>query len=230
MTEKVGWTRGSSAAAVLGLYSGFMVAVAVAAIYPEDPLRSAAKAWAITMLFSIIFLTPLLSKGRKRGRPETLLILDNIRADLQPFDEGVNRWRALSHIRREGTGVSINMLDSSKPMAIVKQAITHGDICSVQFRIKPRDDAELRRAIIAFLVAELGSSRVSKKNNSITVMQPLIMDSATLITRSMMMIPPLMVMGIMAFDSFAPGNLIARISGGIAGMFLGMMIITNRGR
>jgi hypothetical protein len=207
-----------------------MVAVAVAVIYPEDPLRSAAKAWAITMLFSIIFLTPLLSKGRKRGRPETLLILDNIRADLQPFDEGVNRWRALSHIRREGTGVSINMLDSSKPMAIVKQAITHGDICSVQFRIKPRDDAELRRAIIAFLVAELGSSRVSKKNNSITVMQPLIMDSATLITRSMMMIPPLMVMGIMAFDSFAPGNLIARISGGIAGMFLGMMIITNRGR
>ncbi len=230
MTEKVGWTRGSSAAAVLGLYAGFMVAVAVAVIYPEDPLRSAAKAWAITMLFSIIFLTPLLSRGRKRGRPETLLILDNIRADLQPFDEGVNRWRALSHIRREGTGVSINMLDSSKPMAIVEQAITHGDICSVQFRIKPREDAELRSAIIAFLVAELGSSRVSKKNNSITVMQPLIMDSATIITRSMMMIPPLMVMGIMAFDSFAPGNLIARISGGIAGVFLGMMIITNRGR
>ena len=230
MTEKVGWTRGSSAAAVLGLYSGFMVAVAVAAIYPEDPLRSAAKAWAITMLASIIILTPLLARGRKRGRPETLLILDNIRADLQPFDEGVNRWRALSHIRREGTGVSIKILDSSKPMAIVKQAITHADICSVQFRIKPREDAELRSAIIAFLVAELGSSRVSKKNNSITVMQPLIMDSATIITRSMMMIPPLMVMGVMAFDSFAPGNLIARIGGGIAGMFLGMMIITNRGR
>jgi hypothetical protein len=39
-----------------------------------------------------------------------------------------------------------------------------------------------------------------------------------------------MLMGIMAFDSFSPGNLVARISGGIAGMFLGIMIITNRGR
>ncbi len=230
MTEKVGWTRGSSAAAVLGLYSGFMVAVAVAVIYPEDPLRSATKAWGITMLASIILLTPVLSRGRKRGRPETLLLLDNVRDDLQVFNEGVNNWRALSHIRREGTGVSIKILDSSKPMAIVKQAITHADTCSVQFRIKPREDAELRSKIIAFLVSELGASRVSKKNNSITVMQPLLMDRATIVTRSMMMVPPLMVMGIMAFDSFAPGNLAARISGGIAGMFLGIMIITNRGR
>ncbi|MGY8670035.1 MAG: hypothetical protein ACKVJ7_03185 [Candidatus Poseidoniales archaeon] len=230
MAERVGWTRGSSAAAVLGLYCGFMVAVAVAVIYPEDPLRSAAKAWGITMIVSIITLTPFLSRGRKRGRPETLLILENVRDDLQVFNEGVNRWRALSHIRREGTGVSIKILDSSKPMAIVKQAITHANICSIQFRIKPREDAELRSAIISYLVKELGASRVSKKNNSITLMQPLIMDRATIITRSMMMIPPLMLMGIMAFDSFSPGNLVARISGGIAGMFLGIMIITNRGR
>ncbi len=230
MTEKVGWTRGSSAAAVLGLYSGFMVAVAVAVIFPEDPLRSAAKAWGITMLASVILLTPFLSRGRKRGRPETLLILDNIRDDLQVFNEGVNNWRALSHIRREGTGVSIKILDSSNPMAIVKKAITHAEICSVQFRIKPREDADLRRIIIDYLVRELGASRVSKKNNSITVMQPLIMDRATVITRSMMMIPPLMVMGIMAFDSFSPGNFVARIGGGIAGVFIGIMIITNRGR
>ena len=230
MSEKVGWTRGASAAGVLGLYAGFMVAVAVSVIYNDDPLRSAGKAWALTMAISIVFLTPILSRGRKRGRPETSLLLNKIRDDLMKFDEGVNRWRSLSHVRREGTGVSIRMLDSKNPMMIVKQALPHSEDCNVQFRIKPSDDPELRARIIDYLSRSVGSSRISKKNHAITVTQPINIDRATLITRSMMIFPPLMLLGMMAVDSLSPGSTIARIGGCIAGLFLGIMIVTNRGR
>ena len=50
MEEKVGFRKGLSAAVVLGLYSGFMLAVAIAMVLGNDGLVTAAFLWGLTIV------------------------------------------------------------------------------------------------------------------------------------------------------------------------------------
>ena len=71
MEEKVGFRRALSAAVVLGLYSGFMLAVAIAMVLGTEGLKIAGFLWGATILVCSIILTPILAGGRKRGLSET---------------------------------------------------------------------------------------------------------------------------------------------------------------
>ena len=71
MEEKVGFRRALSAAVVLGLYSGFMLAVAIAMVLGTEGLKIAGFLWGATILSCSIILTPILAGGRKRGLSET---------------------------------------------------------------------------------------------------------------------------------------------------------------
>ena len=87
MEEKVGFKRALSAALVLGLYAGFMLAVGVAQFKIEDnALQSGFFIWGVTIITSAIFLTPILSMGRRRGRPDTEEDVLEVRAQLQDLN------------------------------------------------------------------------------------------------------------------------------------------------
>ena len=70
MEEKVGFRRAFSASIVLGLYSGFMLAVAIAMSFGNGGLKLAAFLWGLTIVLCALFLTPLLAISRKRGIPD----------------------------------------------------------------------------------------------------------------------------------------------------------------
>jgi hypothetical protein len=54
-------------------------------------------------------------------------------------------------------------------------------------------------------------------------------DRGVIITRAMMLCPPLMVGGALGFSSVSPGEPALTIAGGVAGAMLGFLIITNKG-
>lgn len=63
-----------------------------------------------------------------------------------------------------------------------------------------------------------------------TIVPEVIIDRSVIVTRVMMLCPPLMVGGSVGFYSVAPGQPMLVVLGAIAGAILGMMIVTNKGR
>ena len=64
-------THAFSASIVLGLYSGFMLAVGLAMSTDGSEIMLAIYLWALTIVVSALLLTPILARGRKRGRKAT---------------------------------------------------------------------------------------------------------------------------------------------------------------
>ena len=98
MEEKVGFRRALSASIVLGLYSGFMLAVAIAMSASQDGFQLALFLWGVTIVVSALFLTPVLASGRKRGLPDTDQDVTQLRLALEEFNEGIGGWRTLSQM------------------------------------------------------------------------------------------------------------------------------------
>jgi hypothetical protein len=76
----------------------------------------------------------------------------------------------------------------------------------------------------------VSSSRIQRRTKSLTIVPDVKIDSSTIITRVMMLCPPLMVAGSMGFYSVAPGQPLLVLIGATAGAVLGMLIVTNQGR
>ncbi len=228
MEEKVGFRRGLSAASVLGLYAGFMLAVGVAVTFDDNALIMAAILWALTIVVSAIFLTPLLAKGRRRGRPDTEEDVAAMRAALEPYNEGVGGWRTLSHIRGDGLGVSVSLSDSENPLLIMEKSLQMADSIRVIFRFS-RSESSLRDRILSMVEEKISPTRIQRRTKTITISTPQILDRGIVITRSMMICPPLMVLGAIGFSSISNGDSILAAVGAIAGLLLGVLVITNKG-
>lgn len=228
MEEKVGFRRGLSAASVLGLYAGFMLAVAVAVTFEKDALIMAAMFWAITIVVSAIFLTPILAKGRRRGRPDTEEDVSVVRGALESFNEGVGGWRALSHIRGDGLGVSVSLSDSENPLLIMEKSLQIADSVRIIFRFS-KNESDLRDRILSIIEERISRTRIQRRTKTITITTPQILDRGIFITRSMMICPPLMVLGAIGFSSISNGDSILAGIGAIAGLLLGVLVITNKG-
>lgn len=228
MEEKVGFRRGLSAASVLGLYAGFMLAVAVAVTFEKDALIMAAMFWAITIVASATFLTPILAKGRRRGRPDTEEDVSVVRGALESFNEGVGGWRALSHIRGDGLGVSVSLSDSENPLLIMEKSLQIADSVRIIFRFS-KNESDLRDRILSIIEERISRTRIQRRTKTITITTPQILDRGIFITRSMMICPPLMVLGAIGFSSISNGDSILAGIGAIAGLLLGVLVITNKG-
>ena len=228
MEERVGFRRGLSAATILGLYAGFMIAVGVAVTFEEKALTYAAYVWCLTIAISAIMLTPILAKGRKRGRTDTEEDVAAIRSSLNDCNEGVGRWRTLSHVRGEGMGVSISLASASNPLLIIEKSLQLSNEIRLIFRFS-KNESELRERVLLILEQKIGLSRIQRRTKSLTVVPPIVMDRGIMITRSMMLCPPLMVGGAIGFSSIAPGQPLLALVGGLAGIMLGLLVITNRG-
>ena len=229
MEERVGFRRGLSASAVLGLYAGFMLAVGVSVITDKDSLVKAGLVWGSTIFVSIIILTPILARGRKRGRNDVDEDVTELRNALEKCNQGVGGWRTLSHVRGEGFGVCVILTDLTNPLPIIETALTKSDEIRIIFRFA-KDDLDLRGIVLKHLETKFPSSRLQKRNRTISVMTENSIDSAVIVTRTMMIGPPLIVGGSIAFSSITPGNIPLIIAGGIAGLMLAVLITTNKGR
>ncbi|MDE0954679.1 MAG: hypothetical protein OR994_08375 [Candidatus Poseidoniales archaeon] len=229
MEEKVGFKRAFSASIVLGLYSGFMLAVAIAMSMSKDGLQLATFLWGLTIVLCALFLTPVLASGRKRGRPETDEDLTKLRLALDEFNEGIGGWRTLSHVRGEGMGVSISLSNASNPLTIIEKSLQIAGKCKIIFRF-PKNDPSLRDRTLPILEQKVGISRIQRRTKSLTVTPLVILDRTTIITRAMMLCPPLMAAGAMGFYSVAPEQPTLAFVGAAAGAILGMLVVTNKGR
>ncbi|MDP6869218.1 MAG: hypothetical protein QGI21_00385 [Candidatus Poseidoniaceae archaeon] len=229
MEERVGFRRGLSAAVVLGLYAGFMLAVGASVIFDEDALLNAGILWALTIVISSIVLTPILAMGRKRGRNDVDEDVSALRSALEPCNQGIGGWRALSHVRGEGFGVCVSLTDMKNPLPIIENALTKADEIRIIFRFA-KGDLDLRTKVLKHLEANYPSSRLQKRTRTISVMPENSIDKAVIVTRTMMIAPPLMVGGAVAFSSITPGNISLIIAGGVAGLMLSLLITTNKGR
>ncbi len=229
MEEKVGFKRAFSASVILGLYSGFMLAVAIAMSMSKDGFQLAFFLWGLTIVLCALFLTPVLANGRKRGRPETDEDLTKLRQGLEEFNEGLGGWRTLSHVRGEGMGVSISLSDASNPLTIIEKSLQIADRCKIAFRF-PKNDLSLRDRTLPILEQKVGISRIQRRSKSLTVIPEVIFDRSVIITRSMMLCPPLMAAGAMGFYSVSPGQPALVLIGAVAGAILGILVVTNKGR
>ena len=229
MEERVGFRRALSASIILGLYSGFMLFVAIAMAMGSEGLKIAGFLWSLTILLCALVLTPFLAVGRKRGVTETDEFVKSLRSGLEPLNEGVGGWRVLSHVRGEGMGASISLSNSSNPLLIIEKALNISVDSKLTFRF-PKDNPNLRDMVLPILVEKVGTSRIQRRTKSLTVVPEVIIDRSTIITRVMMLCPPLMVGGSLGFYSVSPGQPLLPFLGAIAGAILGMMIVTNQGR
>ena len=150
MEEKVGFRRALSAAVVLGLYSGFMLAVAIAMVLGTEGLKIAGFLWGATILSCSIILTPILAGGRKRGLSETDATVKKLRNGLSEFNEGVGGWRSLSHVRGEGMGASVSLSHASNPLIIIEKALKLASDCKITFRFS-KSDPTLRDKVLPIL-------------------------------------------------------------------------------
>jgi len=229
MEEKVGFRRALSASIVLGLYSGFMLAVAIAMSVREGGFQLAVFLWGVTIVVSALFLTPVLASGRKRGLPDTDQDVNQLRQALDEFNEGVGGWRPLSHVRGEGMGVSISLSNASNPLTIIEKSLQVSEKCKIAFRF-PKHDKSLRDRTLLILEEKVGVSRIQRRTKSLTVVPERILDRSTIITRVMMLCPPLMAAGSMGFYSVSPDQPTLLFVGAVAGAILGILVVTNKGR
>jgi hypothetical protein len=206
-----------------------MLAVAIAMSLGNDGLKLAAFLWGLTIVVCALFLTPLLAISRKRGIPDIDEHVTKFRNALDEFNEGVGGWRAFSHIRGQGMGVSISLSNASNPLTIIERSLQIVDKCKLVFRFS-KTEISLRDRTLLVLNEKVGASRIQRRTKSLTIVPEVNIDRSAIITRVMMLCPPLMVAGSMGFYSVNPDQPILAFIGATAGAVLGMLIVTNQGR
>ena len=225
----MGYSRAFSASIVLGLYSGFMLAVGLAMSTDGSEIMLAIYLWALTIVVSALLLTPILARGRKRGRKATDEDVDDIRREMNDLNEGVGGWRTLSHIRGEGMGVSISLADANNPLLIIEKVIVLSERYRLILRF-PKNDSSLRNRTLPILESRISTSRLQRRTRTITLMPNVEIDRSSIVTRAMMICPPLMVAGALGISSLSPSQPLLMLAGIVAGATLGMLIVTNKGR
>ena len=227
MEEKVGWRRAFSAAIVLGLYSGFMITIGILSSIGTEYFVEAFVTWGSVIILSTIILTPILANGRKRGVESSVVFVERYRELLSQYNEGVGGWRSLSHVRDSGSGVLITLSDSSNPLLIIGKIASSEIDCKIIFRFSKREP-EFRDRVLGILEEKFVDNRVQKKAKSIHINPKQEIDRNSLITKFVMICPPLILLASIGFNEMTSNLPISTLLGFIVGGFLGGLIATNR--
>ncbi len=227
MEEKVGWRRAFSASIVLGLYSGFMITIGILSSIGTEYFLEAFVTWGSVIVLSALILTPILANGRKRGIESSVVFVEKYRELLSNYNEGVGSWRALSHVRDSGSGVLITLSNSSNPLLIIEKIASNEIDCKIIFRFS-KHETDLRDRVLKILNERFVENRVQKKAKSIHVNPIIEVDRNSIITKILMICPPLILLGTIGFNEMIPNLLISTVLGFFVGGFLGGLIATNR--
>jgi len=227
MQEKVGWRRAFSASVVLGLYSGFMITIGILSSIGTEYFLEAFVTWGSVIVLSALILTPILANGRKRGVESSVVFVEKYRKILSDYNEGKGGWRTLSHVRDSGSGVLITLSNSSNPLLIIEKIASNDIDCKIIFRFS-KHETDLRDRVLKILDERFVENRVQKKAKSIHVYPIIEIDRNSIITKILMICPPLILLGTIGFSEMIPNLLISTILGFFVGGFLGGLIATNR--
>ena len=135
--------------------------------------------------------------------PETDATVKMLREGLSEFNEGVGGWRALSHVRGEGMGASSFTIPCFESAYYNRKGIEVNHRLQIDFQISERVTHPPDRTL-PILEEKVGTSRIQRRTKSLTVVPEVIIDRSVIITRMMMLCPPLMVAGSIAFYSVSP--------------------------
>jgi hypothetical protein len=102
------------------------------------------------------------------------------------------------------------------------------DSIRVIFRFS-KSESSLRERILSIIEERISRTRIQRKTKTITILTPQLLDRGVIITRTMMICPPLMALGAIGFSSIGNGDYILAVAGAIAGLLLGILVITNKG-
>lgn len=227
MEERVGFRRAFSASIILGLYSGFMISVGILTSIGTDYFFEAMVTWGSVIILSSLILTPILARGRKRGVESTIVYVEKYRQMLSQYNEGVGSWRSLSHVRDSGNGVLISLSDSSNPLLIIDKISNSPLDCKIIFRFSKTEES-LRDRVLGILEERFVENHVQKKSKSIHVNPIIEIDKNAIITKILMICPPLILLATLGLNEMFSSLYISTSLGVAIGGFLGGLIATNR--
>ena len=130
-------------------------------------------------------------------------------------------------------GVSISLADANNPLLIIEKIIVLSERYRLILRF-PKNDSSLRNRTLPILESRISTSRLQRRTRTITLMPNVEIDRSSIVTRAMMICPPLMVAGALGISSLSPSQPLLMLAGIVAGATLGMLIVTtkedNRGK
>lgn len=172
--KRIGFVTGVQAGFFVGVFLGFSLAV-VSSLTQPDELKMTAQFLCITPFITAVLLGPFLAL---RTVPVELTLdpLPGLHRCLEPYNEGVGRWRVLSHVRSDGRTVRVDLHDARDPLSIAKAALKqchHHPVRLVVGRGQQNSrQPELRAAVMAHIEAHVPMHRRRGLTSSIEVMPP----------------------------------------------------------
>ena len=168
-----------------------------------------------------------ISKWQEKRVESSVVFVERYRELLSQYNEGVGGWRSLSHVRDSGSGVLITLSDSSNPLLIIGKIASSEIDCKIIFRFSKREP-EFRDRVLGILEEKFVDNRVQKKAKSIHINPKQEIDRNSLITKFVMICPPLILLASIGFNEMTSNLPISTLLGFIVGGFLGGLIATNR--
>ncbi|MCH1587862.1 MAG: hypothetical protein L7S02_01550 [Flavobacteriales bacterium] len=172
--KRIGLVTGVQAGFFVGVFLGFSLAVVSSLTQPEA-LAMTAQFLCITPFITAVLLGPFLA-WRKVPVALTVDPLPELQRILEGFNEGVGRWRVLSHVRSDGRTVRVDLHDARDPLAIAKTALhqcQHHPVRLVVGRGQQNSrQPELRTMIMSHVEANVPMHRRRGLTSSVEVMPP----------------------------------------------------------
>ena len=110
---------------------------------------------------------------------------------------------------------------------IIEKIASNEIDCKVIFRFS-KHETDLRDRVLKILNERFVENRVQKKAKSIHVNPIIEVDRNSIITKILMICPPLILLGTIGFNEMIPNLLLSTVLGFFVGGFLGGLIATNR--
>lgn len=170
--KRIGLVTGVQAGFFVGVFLGFSLAV-VSSLTQPDELLMTAQFLCITPFVTAVFLGPLLG-WRTVPVAFTVDPLPELQRSLEPYNEGVGRWRVLSHVRSDGRAVRVDLHDAIDPLSIAiasLQKCQHHPVRLVVGRGQQNSrEPELRAKMMAYIEANVPQHRRRGLTSSVEVM------------------------------------------------------------
>lgn len=195
---RIGISTGLQAGGFIGLYLGFALAVLSALTNPDDIPRIL-KFLCFTPIVLALLLGPFLGL-RRAPQMQSENPLGEVQAALAQYNEGQGKWRVLSHLRWDGRIVSIDLHNSTQPLAIVASTLDFSEHFPVRYIVgkgeqKSRDPL-LRGQVLGYIEQHVDINRRKRTSTSVEVMPSSIiahMDATQLLHRRLFYLLPIIL-------------------------------------
>lgn len=175
---RIGLKTGFQAGAFIGLFLGFSLAV-VSALTQPDNLTQLVRLMCLTPFGCAVLLGPFLA-FRRAPNVSNVDPIEELRALLEPFNEGQGKWRVLSHVRSDGRTVRIDLHNSMQPLTIVAATLAMAEEHPIRYIVGRGEarsrDPELRGTVLAYIEEHVMLNRRRRTSSSVEVLPPSVIE------------------------------------------------------